>query len=153
MLKNRGKDITELESKPLYTKNVNRLKKAPHKKSNKNNKKNRTDVKLAEQLAELKDKVRSGDEYDIIKYKTEKFDANTIADAIGGLDNIPIVDNGPLWPDTTTVKELRERCKELDLTGYSSMKKAELWLLSEITTNQNYRNQKTGKRALRSPKL
>ena len=27
VLKNRGKDITELESKPLYTKNVNRLKK------------------------------------------------------------------------------------------------------------------------------
>ena len=129
VLKNRGKDITELESKPLYTKNVNRLKKAPPKKSNKNNKKNRTDVKQAEKLAELKDKVRSGDEYDINKYKPKKFDSNTIGDAIGGLDNILIVDDGPLWPDTTTVKELRERCKELDLTGYSSMKKAELLAL------------------------
>ncbi len=155
VLKNRGKDITELESKPLYTKNVNRLERAPRKKSNKNNKKNRTDVQQAEQLAELKDKVHSADEYDINKYKPKKFDSNTIADAIGGLDNIDIVDNGPLWPDTTTVKELRERCKELALTGYSSMNKTELLALvrSNDEPKTTKRNRKKGSKKSKTPKF
>ena len=157
-LKAKGKDITKLESRPLYTKNVNRLERAPRKKSNKNSKKNRTDVKLAEQLAKLKDKVHGADEYYIDKYKTKKFmkDSNTIADAIGGLDNIDIVDDGPLWPDTTTVKELRERCKELDLTGYSSMKKAELLALVRSHDEPKLpksRNRKTGSKKSKTPKF
>ena len=155
-LKANGKDITKLESRPLYLKDVNQLEKAPRKKSNKNNKKNRTDVKLAEQLEELKDKVHSGDKYDIRRYKTEKLDSNTIADAIGGLDNIDIVDNGPLWPDTTTVKELRERCKELDLTGYSSMKKAELLALVRSHDEPKLpksRNRKKGSKKSKTPKF
>ena len=155
-LKAKGKDITKLESKPLYLKDVNQLEKAPRKKSNKNNKKNRTDVELAEQLEKLKDKVHSGDKYDIKRYKTEKLDSNTIADAIGGLDNIDIVDNGPLWPDTTTVKELRERCKELALTGYSSMKKAELLALVRSHDEPKLpksRNRKKGSKKSKTPKF
>ena len=156
VLKNRGKDITELESKPLYTKNVNRLEKAPRKKSNKNSKKNRTNVKQAEQLAELKDKVHGADEYDIRRYKTEKLDSNTIADAIGGLDNIDIVDNGPLWPDTTTVKELRERCKDIGVKGYSSMKKAELLALVRNHDEPKLpksKNRKKGSNKSKTPKF
>ena len=156
VLKTKGKDITELESKPLYVKNVNRVSYVPRKKSNKNRRKNKTDVKLAEQLEELKDKVHSGDEYDIRRYKTEKLDSNTIADAIGGLDNIPIVDDGPLWPDTTTVKELRERCKELALTGYSSMKKAELLALVRSHDEPKLpksRNRKKGSKKSKTPKF
>lgn len=156
MQKSKGKDITNLESKPLSkVKDVNRLKKAPRKKSNKNNKKNRTDVKQAEKLAELKDAVHSADEYDVEKYKTTKVDSNTIEDAIGGLGNIDIVDNGPLWPDTTTVKELRERCKELALTGYSSMNKTELLALvrSNDEPKTTKRNRKRGSKRSKTPKF
>ncbi len=155
MQKSKGKDITNLESNPFYVKNVNRLKKAPRKKSNKNNKKNRTDVKQAEKRAELRDKVHSADEYDVEKYKTPKVDSNTIEDAIGGLGNIDIVDNGPLWPDTTTVKELRERCKEIPLTGYSGMKKTELLALvrNHDKPKTTKRNRKKGPKKSKTPQF
>lgn len=155
VLKSKGKDITKLESKTLYDKKVNHLKKAPRKKLNKNNKKNRTDVKQAEKRAELKDAVHSADEYDVEKYKTTKVDSNTIEDAIGGLGNIDIVDNGPLWPDTTTVKELRERCKELALTGYSGMKKTELLALvrNHDKPKTTKRNRKKGPKKSKTPQF